>query len=528
MDQVRKILAVIKKHHFWMLTGIGASIVFVCWFIAQGQIDAAYTKNKQEIEGKFGSVKSLASNASPPSEGWAPEVAKLTEGLTKDVTDAWNVVYERQKSVLTWPEVLGPEFATSIQAIKDKKSSEGPAPQLSEADREQYMTIFAGQMGLNVGGQLAKIIDARKDESELMATGATAVSANPADLGGTVVWDPASKLAIETRFTWVDAPSTEEILLAQEDFWVLQSLFGVIRDVNAGSEGRFNAPIKTLLTVQVGNEAAIVPGMGVDKGRVEWYGADESAAGGYGAAGAAAPVGDPSAGEILSAVDMIKLNRYVNKEGAPKEAEAAASEHIKMLPINMTMIVDQRRVPELLAACTNAPLPVEVTAVRFQTRAMNDEDPSGTSSGGGGYGAPGGGRGGYGPPGGRAGYGPPPRTGAIAPVSPLRLVGFDYQLAQAGYGPPPGARGGYGMPGGGGYGRTGGAGGYGGGAGMGGSGGASLLSEDPELLPQDIYLELRGIVHIYNPPDPEALANPSSGGGEEEAAPAEEDLASAN
>jgi hypothetical protein len=210
----------------------------------------------------------------------------------------------------------------------------------------------------------------------------------------------------------------------------------------------------------------------------------------------------------------------VGKDGTPKEAEQAAAEHIKMLPINLTMIVDQRRLPALLAACTNAPLPVEVTAVRFQTRAMNDEDPSGSSSG-----AAGGGRGGYGPAGGRSGYGMPPRTGAIAPVSPLRLVGYEYQLAQAGYGPPRG--GGYGMPRGGtGYGRPGGGGGGYGGAGMGG--GASLLAEDPEILPQDIYLELRGIVHIYNPPDPEALANPSSGGGTEEAAPAEEELASAN
>lgn len=514
MDQVRKILAVIKKHHFWMLTGLGAGIVLVCWFVAQGQISAAYTKNKTEIEGKFTAVKTVQQAPSPPSAVWAPEVTKLTDVLTKDVTDAWAVVYERQKAVLVWPEVLGPDFATAIQAIKDTKASaDGAAlPTLDVYHRENYRNIFAGEMGLNVGAQLAKIIDARKDEAELMALGS--MVADPADLGGTVVWDPTSKLAIETRFTWQLAPSTEEVLLAQEDFWVLQSLFGMIRDTNAGSEGRFNAPIKSLVSVLVGNEAAVLPG--ADAGRVTMYGQDP-ASNPYGAAGpGAAPAAgaDAASMEILSPVDMIKQNRYVDKDGAPIPAEEAATKHIKMLPVSLALVVDQRKLPTLLAACANAPLPVQVTAVRFQTKAALELDPSGTGGGGGmpgGYGRPGGG--------GAPGYGPPRRSGFVQPRSALRLVGFEYELAQ-GYGRP-GA--GYGRPGAG-YGRPGGgAGGYGGGAG--GGMGAAVLEGDPEILPQDIYVELQGIVHIYNPPDPAALAEPSAGESEEETAPAEEELA---
>lgn len=532
MDQVRKILAVIKKHHFWMLTGLGASIVLVCWFVALSQIDAAYKNNKGVIEGKFNAVKGLQGGEAP-SPAWAPEVVKLTEGLSKDVTNAWAIVYDRQKSVLVWPEVLGPEFATAIQAIKDKKaSSEGPAPTLADEFRENYKNIFAGEMGLTVGAELAKIIDARKDEAELAMTAAPMVaSANPADLGGKVVWDPASKLAVETRFSWTLAPSAEEILLAQEDFWVLQSLFGIIRDTNAGADGRYNAPIKSLVTVQVGNEAAVIPGMGIDKGRVTMFAPPETGAAGYGsmpAGGAAAPAaGDPASAELLSAVDLIKQNRYVDRDGAPIEAEVAASQHIKMLPVAMSLIVDERKLPILLANCANAPLPVEITAVRLQTNAANEMDPSGSGGAPGGYGRPGGG---YGPGGGGRGgpgYGPPrtPPTGSLNRPSPLRLVGFEYQIAQGpGYGPPRGGGGygGYGR-GGGGYGRPGGMGGagYGGAAG----GGAALLQGDPEILPTDIYVELRGIVHIYNPPDPEALTNPSASGSEAEAAPADEDLA---
>ncbi len=528
MDQVRKILAVIKKHHFWMLTGIGASIVLVCWFVAQSQIDAAYTKNKVEIEGKFNAVKGLQ-GGEPPSAAWAPEVAKLTEGLTKDVTSAWAIVYERQKSVLVWPEVLGPEFATAIQAIKDKKaSSEGPAPTLDDVFREQYKNIFAGEMGLTVGAELAKIIDARKDESELaMSAAPVAPSADPTDLGGKIVWDPASKLAVETRFTWANAPSAEEILLAQEDFWVLQSLFGIIRDTNAGADGRYNATIKSLISVQVGNEAAVIPGMGIDKGRVTMFAPPETAAAGYGSMPGATPApaaGDPASAELLSPIDMIKQNRYVKSDGTPIEAEEAASQHIKMLPVAMSLIVDERKLPILLTNCANAPLPVEITAVRFQTNAANEMDTTGSGGApGGGYGRPGGG---YGRPGGGGpGYGPPRRSGSFNRPSPLRLVGFEYQVAQGpGYGPPRsgGGYGGYGR--GGGYGRPGGAMGGGGYGGAGGAG-ASLLQGDPEILPTDIYVELRGIVHIYNPPDPAALTNPSAGGSEEEAAPADEDLA---
>lgn len=97
----------------------------------------------------------------------------------------------------------------------------------------------------------------------------------------------------------------------------------------------------------------------------------------------------PGMGEAAEAVDPAE-NRYVNNEYEPiaaadlRSAMASSSSEnaflnvAKRLPVKLTVKMDQRKLPQLLTACGNARLMVEVRQVRINVKG----GPKGGSAGG--------------------------------------------------------------------------------------------------------------------------------------------------
>ena len=62
---------------------------------------------------------------------------------------------------------------------------------------------------------------------------------------------------------------------------------------------------------------------------------------------------------------FIRSNRYVDQEGKPLAASAAPPfDEFNRMPICLRLIVDQRRIPEILVNCANCAMPIEVLWVR--------------------------------------------------------------------------------------------------------------------------------------------------------------------
>jgi hypothetical protein len=99
------------------------------------------------------------------------------------------------------------------------------------------------------------------------------------------------------------------------------------------------------------------------------------AAGGPGAIGGMPPMmpGMPGAGSAATGgVDEAQIradlrdNRYLNASEEPLASnQAAPFAEFKRMPIIMKLIVDQRRIPEILVNCANGSMPIDVRHVRI-------------------------------------------------------------------------------------------------------------------------------------------------------------------
>jgi hypothetical protein len=141
--------------------------------------------------------------------------------------------------------------------------------------------------------------------------------------------------------------------------------------------------------------------------------------------------------------------RYVDNKGEPLRFDPTYpyAKHpyaeFKIMPIRMDLVVDQRRLPNLLVACANSNMPIEVRRVRIAKTQGGTLD---LGAGGGGA---------------------APRRGG------LEMGGMMPPRSRAAAGP----------------GRLGGE----------GPGGAAVEKDDTGSL--DIPVEIYGIIYIYNPPD---------------------------
>ena len=360
---------------------------------------------------------------------------------------------------------------------------------------------------------------------------------------------------VATHFDWSkqpdSSPTTLQLLYAQEDLWVLTALMYIIRETNDKAEARHEAVVKTIEAILIGRQAPprsgqvirlspggagsmMAGGMGDMYGGSSPYGGSEamvpaeaspsgpatmtppSAASPAGSGTSAPPGGGVSdlgsSGMGVPGMGMPGMGpasldpaegRYVDNQyqalraqtlrdalraNTPADAFLVVA---KRMPVRMRLVVDERKLPRLLAKLGNAMLPVEVRQVRVNR--AKDSGGGGAydmNLGGGGYGMMGGS-----PDMGSAmgmppGYGPGMMgmTPGMGPsMAPEGGMGMGYQ--------PPGMGGpDYSAPG------------YGAGLSMPGQ--EQKLAERTAVSAtsvHDVPVEIYGIIYIYNPVDEKKL-----------------------
>jgi hypothetical protein len=254
----------------------------------------------------------------------------------------------------------------------------------------------------------------------------------PRDEGPLVTWDAASQeRLLADLFPWRGGqPTTLDVLYSQENLWILKQLMQIIASVNGDAGQRFQAKIRGINRISIGRSVPTSAGslskpskpgaaaggmdsMGMGMGMDGMDGMDMGGSGGdmYGSGGPeAGMMGDPSMGGGAAVAVDPGDNRYVDTAGTPVTASqlrAALSSNsptdafmavAKRVPVMMTLKMDQRSLPELLAVCGSVPLMVEVKHVRILppsgAGAMTDNGAGGGMGGAmgdmGGMGAPGG------------------------------------------------------------------------------------------------------------------------------------------
>lgn len=418
MNQLQPVLVALKKWGFWIICGLAVLVGLIAWFVAQQSVQANIKARKDQLEG----LKSQVSGVKPSSPN--PQVIeaarKQVEQLKADVYQAWVTMYADQKERNKWPTALGAEFLNWVNQPGRKPGDPIPErfreiylnfieqhfPTLFEiinlrrpanVDLKQLGSIRAAMAagGYGMGGYPGATATMGEEGyggttdysvPTYPGTGMTGAGPTTVEMVGIVEWNPQNITAIKQRFAWRQVPTSDEIWNAQEDLWVYEALLRIIAKTNEGATGPHNAAVKRINAIEIGPDAAKYfvsssavaslasatgsPGSpGMEASPSMEMGSEYGSGYGYGGMG---PYGMRSS-----------YGRYVDASGnplAPGSPQPFAE--FKMMPVRLDLVVDQRKIDQLLVNCANSDMPVRITRVLIR--------PGQASRGGMGYGGYGG------------------------------------------------------------------------------------------------------------------------------------------
>jgi len=395
MDQVKKYLAVAAKNGFW----IGSAVIFLgsllVWFLSTSSLKAELEARISAINGDVNKVSQTRIEVpTAPNPISHAEMERLIQLRTDEVVDAWDRMYRRQRSILTWPrKELKEDFVAEFEhKIPIEDYVVFPTAEEDEVDpsirvryRDYIERILPGLAEIAKAKWTASFDNTGMEKfSELVEGGG--FGQRPVIMPGMeevplVQWSSGSQSAVLTDlFPWRGKrPSTLEVYYSQENIWIYKQMLQIVADVNGDAELPFQAKIREIKELAIGKSVDFSAGEIAKPGETfGGFGADDD---GYGDDGDYDDGGDGgdyddgfgSYGESADPGD----NRYVNtrlepitgaqlrtalQSRTPEDANIAVA---KRVPVMMSFIMDQRAVPDLVAACGSADLMVEVRQVRI-------------------------------------------------------------------------------------------------------------------------------------------------------------------
>jgi hypothetical protein len=420
MDKVKEILAAMKKHHFWILTGVLTLLSALGYMLARSSLSETISTRISSLDQKYTLVNTLNTAASThPNSISNKQMDGIIGKLSEDVRDAWDKQYKNQEEIFVWPqEALLPD---ALEKVKDFRpielALEYPMPPekdpLDVSDREVYRDYIQ-----RVFPNLASVIGA-KWKAQLSGVKASGGYAGMPGSGGgppagggnsfyggqggpgaaaipvtdsLVVWDESAQQELLNSICyWYDPkfpPSTLQICYTQEDLWVLRGILDIIAKTNKGARENFQAAIKEIEFIRIGSSAmgrageitggastsasaygSMMPGMNAGAGGASSMPAGYNAMGG-GASTAVrkGPTRDPADMRYVDA----KFNPVTGKDlrnkmklNNPEDAFFAVA---KRIPVRIRFKkMDQRKINDLLTECGNAKMVLEVRQVRIST-----------------------------------------------------------------------------------------------------------------------------------------------------------------
>lgn len=435
MDQLKSFLGKLNKQQFWVICGATACIALLTWLIATSGLSSKTSAGRQSITAGFSDGQSLtkAGVALPggvyhPNPNTHEKTDQFINAYKGEIGRAWQVQYDKQASLFVWPKELSPQC---IAAVKDLRPIETAVPYDPANPKELIKVDYRAEYRdyiKEILPKLAEKIGAKWNPTAVSGgTGGSGTmsyesSGYPSSSGTStpgmlkpedqkpviVDWDPQNQGLLQKKLAEYplrpnNVPTTLQMVYAQEDLWVLESLIDIIKNTNGEADAQWNAPIKKINQILIGSE------VGRPTGQVTFIsgpaGADGttsmSSGGSYGSGSSDSMYGTSSesssemgysstSGTTTTGPPDPAEGRYVDKDYALLNAQQLRDSYLgttaadayltvaKRMPVRLSLVMDQRRLVKLLAECGNATLPVEVRQVR-----INRESTGATAGGGG-------------------------------------------------------------------------------------------------------------------------------------------------
>jgi len=388
MDKLRPIL----KQKYWICFGLAMIFVLYGWWAASAALTTKIVERKTSVEASF---KEAENGKTDPNELWVAAGKKENDEDNQFYKTASLQLWKRQQKVREWPE----QISSKMQGVTYF------AEVATRETRERWVSIYQRQIE-----DLIKIVKPFENH-----TG-----------NGLVVFD-ANRITKQDYNKWkVNLPSSNEIWSSQEDIWLLKALLTSIAKTNDSATRITESQVREIKRLHLrGGDRNTVPGAVTGAGGMGMGGAsgmgglgfrdvdkDDDKGGGGGAmmSGAAlsgnqshpgTPFVGGSGGDILAeefggrggAAGFAGGNigfRDVDsdKESGGRGMGVAAPEvryvdgadsdiGYKTRAFLLDVVIQDERLPDLLAKLTNSDFPVEIVRVEITPH---------TATGGGGFG----------------------------------------------------------------------------------------------------------------------------------------------
>ncbi len=276
MDQLKKFLAVAKKNHFWILSGLAVLIGLVMYLTASSKLIDGYQKQKQQIASTDGQVSPLLVGTEHPNINWVQQVKNDSDVLRRNVKDAWEALYVGQRDhVFVWPKDLGPAVIATLSQPNPQNPND---PAVIEACErfQKYVKAEVRHMGEIVDADWPA--DAKADPRGRPAGHAPGRESDAAaaatEKSYLVMWDDADRQYWTDAYDWQDRPSTLDVRYAQEELWVMNAICEAIFRTNTGAKLNDEAIVREINQMRIGYDAVGKFPLGEGEKRIVHLGAE--------------------------------------------------------------------------------------------------------------------------------------------------------------------------------------------------------------------------------------------------------------
>lgn len=385
MDKLKPILA----QKFWILFVLVLIMPLAGYFMTKGKLAAEITDRWTKLDKAF---TDTPAGTGVPNDSWTNRLNDINKQQELHNRRANQELWAKQKELMSWPKDVAPIMAK--------------ADYFKELTQEQKGDQVLFKYPLSYRSQIRalwEIVDPLDD----------GVNLRDSDKRRKVSFPMADLQQSSVMLTENLTPTFSQIWAAQEDIWLQTELLQAIRRLNANSISQGDAFVKQLFKIQLfgGTKATgdatassntgmpggiggdlpggmFGPGFGTSRSESttalsadinlsEEFNAEMEASGG--GSGGNSGLGGFGGGAGINMTEMspggggaggakTEIKRYLDfVEGQP----------YKRRGFSIKLIMDHRKVPDLIAELMNSPFPVEI--VRVQQVWLSD---SGTTSGG--------------------------------------------------------------------------------------------------------------------------------------------------
>jgi hypothetical protein len=338
MDQLKEILRQAIKYRFWIAVGVSALLPVIAYFLGAGAIQLQAETQANIITAADKDVIQYSSGV-PVNKDYKPLVSEKTEVLTQDVQNTWKKLYNSQKDLLKWPDTVHERFTKWGRAWPDPTVADASAVHAAIIDYiEAYPKV---------------VTDVYK-------------SCNPFDPEtgkGVVAAPPEDGLLRPAKYDQSKPPSLGKVWGDQERLWVQRALLEVVAAVNKSAKDWDGAIIKQINIVNVGSASA-QDQRSIAKGEQPEKAPDVDDPNKPAAAADSTAGGDnsPMASMAMYAKSMGGMGMGGSGGGQTEDVYYihTDSSQFKIMPVQLSVQIEQSRIQDLLVALENSPMNVQV------------------------------------------------------------------------------------------------------------------------------------------------------------------------